>query len=143
MLQLTTNGRPVKFTPERLEQIKNLVERGMAREQIAETIGVTLGSLQVTCSRLGISLRRPRPVNGGQIRIKPKERVMDNGFKEMTLAICIQYRGEVDDVSGANRTSSRHRRMTKSDPKRCRPLWISAAHIAAPSPISLGALSWF
>lgn len=53
-------GRTVKFTPERLEQIKNLVERGMTREDIAATIGVTVGSLQVTCSRLGISLRRPK-----------------------------------------------------------------------------------
>jgi len=55
------NGRPIKFTPEKIEQIKNLVERGMPREEIAETLGLTLGSLQVTCSRLGISLRRPRP----------------------------------------------------------------------------------
>src|SRR5262249_19101140 len=54
-------GRPIKFTPERMEQIKNLVERGIGREEIAETIGVTLGSLQVTCSKHGISLRRPRP----------------------------------------------------------------------------------
>jgi hypothetical protein len=58
------NGRPIKFTPERLEQIKNLVERGMKREEIAETIGVTVGSLQVTCSRHGISLRRPIFNNG-------------------------------------------------------------------------------
>jgi hypothetical protein len=55
------NGRPIKFTPERFEQIKNLVERGISREEIAGTIGVTLGSLQVTCSRVGISLRRARP----------------------------------------------------------------------------------
>jgi hypothetical protein len=59
-LTAVSNGRPIKFTPERLEQIRNLVERGMPREQIAETIGATLGSLQVTCSRVGISLRRPR-----------------------------------------------------------------------------------
>jgi len=56
--QLPTHGRPLKFTPERLEQIRNLVERGKSREEIAELIGVTVGSLQVTCSRLGISLRR-------------------------------------------------------------------------------------
>ena len=56
--QLPTHGRPIKFTPERLEQIRNLVERGKSREEIAELIGVTVGSLQVTCSRLGISLRR-------------------------------------------------------------------------------------
>ena len=54
-----TRGRQVKFTPERIQQIKNLVERGKCREEIAELIGVTVGSLQVTCSRLGISLRRP------------------------------------------------------------------------------------
>jgi hypothetical protein len=55
------NGRPIKFTSEKIDQIKNLVERGTAREEIAEILGLTLGSLQVTCSRLGISLRRPRP----------------------------------------------------------------------------------
>ena len=57
--QLPTHGRPIKFTPERLEQIRNLVERGKSREEIAELIGVTVGSLQVTCSKLGVSLRRP------------------------------------------------------------------------------------
>src|SRR5262245_18261361 len=57
------SGRRLKFTPERIEQIKNLVERGKTREEIAEIIDVTVGSLQVTCSRLGISLRRPRLPN--------------------------------------------------------------------------------
>jgi len=56
--QLPTRGRKIKFTPERIQQIRNLVERGKSREEIAELIGVTVGSLQVTCSRLGISLRR-------------------------------------------------------------------------------------
>src|SRR5262245_43851999 len=56
--------RQIKFTPERIDQIKNLVERGRKREEIAELIGVTVGSLQVTCSRLGISLRRPAFNNG-------------------------------------------------------------------------------
>jgi hypothetical protein len=55
-------GRPIKFTPERIQQIKNLVERGKSREDIAELVGVTVGSLAVTCSKLGISLRR-RMVN--------------------------------------------------------------------------------
>ena len=57
--QFLIRGRQIKFTPERIQQIKNLVERGKSREEIAELIGVTVGSLQVTCSRLGISLRRP------------------------------------------------------------------------------------
>ena len=48
-----------KFTPERIAEIHDLVECGTSREEIANTIGVTVGSLQVTCSRLGIRLRRP------------------------------------------------------------------------------------
>jgi hypothetical protein len=58
--------RQTKFTPANLRQITNLVERGKSREEIAEIIGVTTGTLQVTCSKLGISLRRPAsdPVNG-------------------------------------------------------------------------------
>ena len=56
--QLPARGRGMKFTPERIPQIRNLVERGKRREEIAELIGVTVRSLQVTCSRLGIGLRR-------------------------------------------------------------------------------------
>ena len=56
--------RQVKFTPERIQQIRNLLERGKTREEIAELIGVTVGSLEVTCSRLGICLRRPSVNNG-------------------------------------------------------------------------------
>jgi helix-turn-helix resolvase-like protein len=56
---LNHRGRPTKFTPERMQQVRNLVERGKSRDEIAEIIGVTTGSLQVTCSKLGISLRRP------------------------------------------------------------------------------------
>jgi hypothetical protein len=72
VISITTNnrGRAVKFTPERIDQIRNLVERGTSREEIAEIIGVTVGSLQVTCSRLGISLRR-RPVENG-VRLLPR-----------------------------------------------------------------------
>jgi hypothetical protein len=59
-LQSTVNGRPIKFTPERLDQIRNLIERGKTREEIANIIGSTVNSLQVTCSRMGISLRPPK-----------------------------------------------------------------------------------
>jgi hypothetical protein len=58
--EVLTRGRQKKFTSERIQQIKNLVEQGTSREKIAELIGVTVGSLQVTCSRLGISLRQPK-----------------------------------------------------------------------------------
>ena len=63
-------GRPTKFTPERIQQINNLVERGKSREEIAELVGVTLGSLAVTCSKLGISLRR-RMMNNGVRLLRP------------------------------------------------------------------------
>lgn len=72
---VSTNGRAIKFTPERLEQIRNLVERGHNKKEIAEIIGCTVGSLQVTCSRLSISLRRPRRINDAEFeprREKPK-----------------------------------------------------------------------
>ena len=61
-----------------IQQITNLVERGKSREEIAELIEVTIDSLQVTCSRLGISLRRPRLDNG--IRLLPRGKpVPSNG----------------------------------------------------------------
>ena len=62
--QLPAYRRRIKFTPERVQQIRNLVERGKSREEIAELIGVTVGSLQVTCLKLGISLRRIAFDNG-------------------------------------------------------------------------------
>src|SRR5947199_5908268 len=52
--------RSTKFTAERIQQIKDLISRGETCEVIAAQIGVTVGTLKVTCSRLGISLRRPR-----------------------------------------------------------------------------------
>jgi hypothetical protein len=62
--QQRTRGKPRKFTPEKLQQVRNLVEQGTSREAIAEILDVTVGSLQVTCSRAGISLRRPKVGNG-------------------------------------------------------------------------------
>src|SRR5262245_56128467 len=56
-------GRPTKFTPERLKQVGDLVAAGKSRDQIAGLLGVTVGSLQVTCSKLGISLRRHPKLN--------------------------------------------------------------------------------
>ena len=56
--RLTRMAGQTKFTPEKLKQISTLVESGKNRQEIAALLGVTVGSLQVTCSRLGISLRR-------------------------------------------------------------------------------------
>src|SRR5499433_4504817 len=60
----SAKGRRVKFTPQVIENIKEFVAQGISRDEIANRLGVTLGSLQVTCSRLGISLRRIISANG-------------------------------------------------------------------------------
>jgi hypothetical protein len=46
-----------KFTPEAIDKIKELRKQGARREDIADSLGVSVNSLSVTCSRLGISLR--------------------------------------------------------------------------------------
>jgi len=57
--------RASKFTAQNIRQIHNRVDRGKSREEIAEIIGVTPGTLAVTCSKLGISLRRPSRAQEG------------------------------------------------------------------------------
>lgn len=55
--------RPTKFTDAVCQQIKTWIEDGKTREEIAGYIGCTVGSLQVSCSKRGISLwpkSRPR-----------------------------------------------------------------------------------
>src|SRR5215510_4205227 len=47
-----------KFTAENIEKIKEWVAQGVGRNEMAKRLAVTAGSLQVTCSRLGISLRK-------------------------------------------------------------------------------------
>src|SRR5262249_47419973 len=79
MTMTNANRRGRQFTPERLQQIRNLVERGKSREEIAELIGVTVGSLQVTCSRLGISL-----LSNGMGLLRRGGRHSDNGTSTYT-----------------------------------------------------------
>jgi len=62
----TVRGRRVKFTPQVIKNIKELLAEGISRDEIANRLGVTAGSLQVTCSRLGISLRRIISPNGSR-----------------------------------------------------------------------------
>ena len=95
--QLTNSrGRQMKFTPERLQQTRNLVERGRSREEIAELIGATVGSLQVTCSRLGISLRRSKEM--GLLR--------RGGPHNGTSTYTASRRGSVPPISGQPQQNS-------------------------------------
>ena len=66
-------GRRVKFTPQAIENIQEFVAEGISRDEIANRLGVTIGSLQVTCSRLGISLRR---TNGSRHTADVRERTI-------------------------------------------------------------------
>jgi hypothetical protein len=53
-------ARPIKFTPEVVRQIRPLIDQGLTPRAIADTIGCTLGTLRVKCSKLRISLRQKR-----------------------------------------------------------------------------------
>src|SRR5262245_44665033 len=53
---LVKGGRK-KFTPDNIARIKDWLAQGVGRDEIANRLKVTTASLQVTCSRLGISLR--------------------------------------------------------------------------------------
>jgi hypothetical protein len=86
--------RPSKFTPERVQQIKDLVARGVSCEEIASLVGVTVGTLKVTCSRLGISLRRPRSTNGSKLLpLTPATRARISA-NSATFSICVRYNGK-------------------------------------------------
>src|SRR5262249_22821032 len=61
-----SRGRRVKFTQQAIEKIKEFVAGGVNPREIAKPLCVTVGSLQGTCSRLGISLRRIISPNGSR-----------------------------------------------------------------------------
>jgi hypothetical protein len=115
--------RAIKFTPQAIEKLKEFVAEGISRDEIANRLGVTVGSLQVTCSRLGISLRRRdvpnsatrsggcsvplRPINGqpqqnsqsgpmeqAQAAVPYQERVRTKGVGLVNLVLGMQYRGD-------------------------------------------------
>src|SRR6516164_3804053 len=62
----TVRGGRFKFTPQVIKNIKDFLAEGISRDEIANRLGVTVGSLQVTCSRVGISLRRIISPNGSR-----------------------------------------------------------------------------
>ena len=107
--QPVNRGRPTKFTPERIQQICNLVERGKSREEIAEIIGVTTGTLQVTCSKLGISLRRPTfDIGTGLLRQRSRhyERTATNQSKQQPRSSEAQSEGVKPESATGPRSTS-------------------------------------
>lgn len=82
--------RPTKFAPANIQKIKDLVAEGVSREHIARLLDVSLGSLQVTCSRLGISLRRRDVANERRISVNSRPFISDGP----------RYSGHMSDQSG-------------------------------------------
>jgi hypothetical protein len=72
--------QPRKFTLENIARIKDWVAQGVGRDDIANRLEVTVGSLQVTCSRLGISLRKGRRAerNGAVQSLRTAQRSIEH-----------------------------------------------------------------
>ena len=85
--------RGSKFTSERIRQITDLVARGETCERIAAINGVSVGTLKVTCSRLGISLRRPR-VKLLPPRTTGAARTVGAAGDIATFTISMKYKGQ-------------------------------------------------
>jgi hypothetical protein len=93
-------GRASKFTPQAIQKIKEMVAQGLSREEIAQRLDVTVGSLQVTCSKLGVSLRRPR-MRFPSYELKPELKLSRAGLEvglvekgwllKVKIAITIQH----------------------------------------------------
>jgi hypothetical protein len=91
LVRAPARGRPSKFTPERIQLIKDLIARGETCEDIAARIGVTVGTLKVTCSRLGVSLRRPS-LRRGLLPLRASTRVV--GPHTATFTVITRQKGE-------------------------------------------------
>jgi hypothetical protein len=64
VVKVRKGGRATKFTDEVLNNIPIWLEEGLNRDQIADRIGCSPNSLQVSCSKRGISLwSKARPRN--------------------------------------------------------------------------------
>jgi len=61
-----------------MTQIRILVDREKTPDEIADIIDVTVDTLQVTCSRFGVSLRRPR-FDTGTGYLRPSKERSSNG----------------------------------------------------------------
>ena len=114
MLSPPARGRrAVKFTPQAIEKVKQFVAKGINRDEIANRLSVTVGSLQVSCSSLGISLRRiisangshhtvdvrgiPTPCSVGVVRVQEQKDVSQPAARATpfaNFAIMMRHRGK-------------------------------------------------
>src|SRR5262245_52894397 len=103
---LVKGRQPKKFTADNIARIKDWVAQGVGRDEIANRLEVTVGSLQVTCSRLGISLRKNSSANdNGAIQPgivqRPSEHIPDGvhpSSAKFTLLLRAQNRQVAFDL---------------------------------------------
>ena len=94
---LVKDRRRRKFTPENIARIKDWVAQGVGRDEIANRLEVTVGSLQVTCSKLGISLRRSAFAKGsGAVKPHEHSRRGDHAAKFALLIQAQNRRAAID-----------------------------------------------
>ena len=95
----------VQFTPEVIEEIKDLVAKGISRDEIAGRLGVSVGYLQVTSLRLGISLRQIILPNGSGRHTADVRIAHVPEQKEVPQATVPTHAfGAVADVAGRDRS---------------------------------------
>jgi hypothetical protein len=86
-------GEAVSLRQSESSRSKDLLARGETCERIAAIIGVSVGTLKVTCSRLGISLRRPR-VKLLPSRTTGAARTVGAAGDIATFSISMKYKGQ-------------------------------------------------
>jgi hypothetical protein len=80
-------SKVLKPKPERIEQqIRTLVELGRSADEIAAFLRVTVGSVQVTCSQLGLDLQKPPEKDAVSLRPDEIGR-MEAGEANLLLAV--------------------------------------------------------
>src|SRR5437016_5964287 len=110
-------NRPVKFTPQVIENIKELVVEGINRDEIAKRLGVTVRSLQVHAQDLVLRLALPtgerrkyrNPQPGGRSRNSDPARYPDlvNAISRLRPAGRLRRRGLLRRGQGRARVAGR------------------------------------
>jgi hypothetical protein len=100
-------GKRRKFTSDNIARIKDWIAQGVCRDEIANRLEVTVNSLQVTCSKLGISLRKRSLANDngaippvGVVQRSVKHIEQDNiaAHARFTLLLKSQNRQKATDL---------------------------------------------
>lgn len=74
---LRTKSPPLPWTPERHQQLENLIEQGLSGSQIGALLGCSRNSIIARCNRTGLKLKGSRSrINAGQFKKQPKKPII-------------------------------------------------------------------